>query len=156
VKEQGGNVSDIAALVGLVGALSIEFFEISAKRSVTAEDVPEGEEVTASPDFSLGINRREDELLVRLKVDFETRLGQITVDAGAVYGLPREYVVPQSVAFEFANKVGIMALLPYLREAVHSITLKVFGNGLIMPVLRAGELEFFESELMGSESDLGS
>lgn len=151
-QDQDTNVEDVVALLGLVGTLAIEFFEVSAKRSAAADAVPEGEEITAAPDFSLTINRRPDDLVIRLKVEFETRLGLIVVDAGAIYELPSKWTVPQSVAFEFANKVGVMALIPYIREAVHSITIKVFGNGLVMPVIRTGELEFFESEIVDSET----
>lgn len=152
-ERQGENVPDVVALLSLVGALSIEYYEIVAKRSGGDDEVNEGEEITASPDFTLSINRRENDLVIRLKVEFETQVGLIAVEAGAAYELPSQYVVPSSVAFEFANKVGILALVPYLREAVHNITLKVFGNGLVMPILRAGELEFFESELVESESE---
>lgn len=59
---------------------------------------------------------------------------------------PRE--IPEDVRLEFANLVGIMALLPFMREAVADMTRKVVGHPVIMPMIKTGDIRF--------EGDAGS
>lgn len=60
--------------------------------------------------------------------------------------------IPEDVALEFANLVGVMAVLPYLREAVHRITDQVFGSRVLVPMIRAGELRFTDNEKVDDQT----
>ena len=40
----------------------------------------------------------------------------------------------------FANEVGVMTVMPYLREAISTITTKVFGAPIHLPLAERGEI----------------
>ena len=42
----------------------------------------------------------------------------------------------------YANEVAVMALVPYARQAVADVTLRVFEASVLMPSFQRGELRF--------------
>ncbi len=40
----------------------------------------------------------------------------------------------------FANEVAVMTIYPYLREAIATITAKVFGEPVHIPIVQRGEI----------------
>jgi hypothetical protein len=54
---------------------------------------------------------------------------------------------PQRVVELFANEVAVMTLFPYLREGIASISSKVFGSPITLPVAQRGQLGFDVSEV---------
>ena len=70
----------------------------------------------------------------------------ITVDVYGEYEIKDEDLRPMSVenAIRYTNLVAALQLMPYIRESVSSLSAKVFGKTITMPVIRYGELEFSE------------
>ena len=50
--------------------------------------------------------------------------------------------IDQKVMQAFVNGVAVMALVPYIRQSVSDVTLRVFGSALTMALVRRGEMEF--------------
>jgi hypothetical protein len=140
-KDPRPTIESIEDLVAAVELTDIEFYELSARsRAGFGDDV--GSEADTDPTFELKVLHKEKKYKVRLRVSISTTYGDVVADAGIVYELANDARIPHGIGLDFANRVGIMALLPYVRESIHSLTSKAFGQGLLMPVMRAGDLQF--------------
>lgn len=100
--------------------------------------------------YTLGFERSADQerFRVRLKVEIVAGFGDVTAEASAEYrraGFPVEDLT-DAVLLEYANNVAVMALLPYLRQAIADMTQRVFGSPLLMPVLQRGAVSFSIAE----------
>jgi hypothetical protein len=134
-------IESIEDLVDAVELTDVEFYELSA-RSCAGFGDEVGSETDTEPTFELKVLHKEKKYKIRLRVSISTTFGDVVADAGIVYDLKGDARIPHAIGLDFANRVGIMALLPYIRESIHSLTSKTFGQGLLMPVMRAGDLQF--------------
>lgn len=136
----------LKAIHGYVELLDIGFRELSS----IAEPVEEADE---TPHFALQVDLEElddleDEQYRRvrygLELNLETTEGRTRIVASATYRLPRERseAFTMSVAVEYANHVALMALIPYVREALSDLSVKVLNNRITMPTFQRGELSF--------------
>ena len=124
--------------VSLVG---ITYYKVSAELAddVDADDPSTGEMV---PTYGLKLLSEGNEIGVRLSLVLAGDIGQITVDLAANYETPFAVSLADPVRLDFANEVGIMALIPYVRETVWSLSQRVFGKAIVMPVIQRGGLSF--------------
>lgn len=79
-----------------------------------------------------------------LKLELETTDGRTRVTVEGRYSIPREHAgeFDMAVAVEYANHVALMALLPYVRQALSDLSARVLDNQILMPVFQRGELSF--------------
>ncbi len=94
------------------------------------------------PTYLLKMFVGDTEIGVRLKLSLKGEVGEIEVDLAANYVTPMPVTVPEAVTLEFANEVGIMALIPFIRETVFSISQRVFGSAVVLPVFQRGDISF--------------
>lgn len=127
----------------------ITFLEISAKRTDRdlAELSEEDRTKPIAPSHSLGVDLVPEERRFRLRLgtDIVTVAGPISVVVAAEYDVDDgfdHHDLTMDLAIEFANNVGIMMMLPYLRQAIADVTQRVFGTPLQMPILPRGALTF--------------
>ena len=143
----------LLALVRNVKLNSIEYFELTARRQMDLSPLEEGR-VDVEPNYTLGTQVAEsgERFLLRLKVEFKSEVGHFAAEAGAEYSVTSSDSIElsETLLVEFANEVGIMALLPYLRQAIADLTQRVFGLPLLMPVLQRGELTFGKPDELDS------
>lgn len=133
-------IDAVRALVACSQLRSVEFYEISARRYESPGEAEEIEEGSARVD--IGVQHRYDDSSfgVRLTADINSSLGQARVSAAAEYDLIDTAAFDPSSLDLFANEVGIMAVFPYLREGVSSITGRVFGHPLHLPTVSRGDI----------------
>jgi len=141
---------DVSRLVNSVAELlqdvtvnleGLTFYKVAAElRDDIEVDDPEIGDVL--PSYSLRLLHEGSEIGVRLAVHLTTDIGEVAIDVAANYVTPVPIDLPSAVHLEFANDVAIMALIPYVRESVWSITQRVFGQALVMPVMQRGEIAF--------------
>lgn len=119
---------------------SIEFHEVSARRF---EGVP-GSEGPHEGQLSLGFQHRSDldGFGIRIVGDVAVPSGEVRVIAAVEYKLLRGDQPPRRDVELFANEVAVMTLFPYLREGIASITSKVFGLPITLPVAQRGQIGF--------------
>lgn len=135
--------AELIELVGHVQLINISFLELSARRG--QEEEPQ-QEVT--PEYALGVERNDsDERRFRLRLRCSLEFGQgaeVVVEPVAEYAVGEGAVQPISHALvvEYANEVGIMAMIPYLRHAIADLTLRVMGSALTIPVIPRGAIAF--------------
>lgn len=135
-------------LVASASLIDITYFELTARRSEDFSSA-EGEDDGAAdvePNYGLGVETSKDEsrFRLRLRVDIEGAFGTVSAEAAAEYergDFPVEEVT-QELLVEYANNVGVMALLPYLRQVIADLTQRVFESPLLMPVLQRGAVSF--------------
>lgn len=150
-------VVDIHRLLAASNLEMISFLELSAKRNNEGAGydsvMPDGDEYEVKPEFTLEVGRGEenDKFRIRIRTDIDAEPGVITVDAAAEYTLDglKLSEVTGPLMLEFVNRVAVLALIPFLRQGVADMTLRVFGTPLTMPMYRAGDLAF--SELGGTD-----
>ena len=123
----------------------IAHLQVSSTRIETDELPPAPDDAVEDVfGFALKLAQSEDfdQLIVRLKTSVESPLHETTVEIGAIYNIDPPNEIPEEVRLEFANLVGIMALLPFARETVADVTRRTVGHAVIMPMIKAGELRF--------------
>lgn len=124
--------------------ISIEFHEVSARRF---EGVPDSEEPQEGQ-VTLGFQHRADEdgFGIRIVGDVSVPSGEVRVIAAVEYKLLHGEQPPRRNVELFANEVAVMTLFPYLREGIASITSKVFGTPITLPVAQRGQIGFAVDE----------
>ncbi|WP_146341313.1 hypothetical protein [Nesterenkonia sp. NBAIMH1] len=137
--------------------MDVEFLELRAVRAGEEheEQLEDIDEDAVKPSFELKFsqNKKRDKLRIRLRMETQSTEGVVEAEVAAIYEMSESSKLGPDVMLEFANRVGVMALLPYLREALHSMSLKVFGERLLMPMIPAGELRFDGPAEMEESSD---
>lgn len=133
----------LLALVEHANLDSISFIELSARRGPVAEGRSGG---PRAPTYMLTTNGTDDgsRFRIALRVDLELEEGEVQVTAQADYTVagPGTGSVTRHGVVEYANEVGIMTLLPYLRQAIADLTQRVFDTALLMPVQPRGAVSF--------------
>lgn len=133
-------------LVSVIELDDIRYREVAARAETTEEPIEE-------PRFALQVQVEdvdEPSQEGRLHVAFDIRVvvrtedGEMRVVARAEYHVPIEKaeLLAKPVTMEFANHVVVMTLVPYLREALSDLSLRVFDQRIVMPMFKRGELWF--------------
>lgn len=133
----------IHAVVNDAQLLSIDLVHLAASRELEA--TPEAA-TDINPVYELATDERGDghQLQVIFRTLIDVPFGSIRCDVVAAYAFPKISVAAMSpdVFDQFINDVAIMHVLPYTRQAIADITLRVFQNPLLMPVMKLGEVRF--------------
>ena len=118
-----------------------------------AENLTESDEVKgtfSAQQYSLTIARHESgaAFQISLRVCLANEAGEFVVNYVASYSLATLSTSPadEPIFLEFANKVAIMTLAPYVRHALADLTQRIQGRSILLPILRAGELQFIGGE----------
>lgn len=140
---------DIHGLLDAAALETVSFLELSAKRAdeeASHDDLFKEESYDIEPQFTLEFAKdlEAGKFRVRIRTQIVAEPGTIVVDAAAEYAVSGidVAVVQNELLLEFANRVALFAIIPYLRQGVADMTQRVFGVPLTMPMYRQGELEF--------------
>lgn len=117
----------------------IEFHELGAKWTGDRADSEEAADI----DLQLELQQRCGDS------DFGFRIiGKVVADVGeanAAIAVTYDFTgdpPSQRTLLGFGNEVAVMAVFPFFRESIHSITSKVFGQPVLLPVLPRGAIGF--------------
>ncbi|MGB2951297.1 MAG: hypothetical protein WBB62_16745 [Rhodococcus sp. (in: high G+C Gram-positive bacteria)] len=132
-------VTDVKQLLNSAELTDIVFYETRACRVV--DDAPEAD--GSAQGFSMQIMLRvESQLLeVRCKAQAEGLGGQYVSDASAVFSLSEPSDIDEDTVRIFAEKVGVMAVYPYIRESITQGGARLGLERPILPLLRAGDVK---------------
>lgn len=140
-----GELSDadkarVHALIANSELGGIFFHEQSARRH---EQAPEGLSADDS-NAEIGIQFRldEEDFGVRLMAEVQNAIGIATVVVSGEYNLTDGYHPTRRDVMMYANEVAVMAIFPYLREGMSTVTTKVFGDGVLLPIAPRGAIAF--------------
>lgn len=146
---------DIHALIEHCSLITIGFLTLTATRAdeeastVEVMDAFGDDGVDISPEFELSTGKDEENqrFRIRVKTTIDATPGHIFVDVVAEYDLHDLQVetISREVMLDFANRVGLMALIPYIRQGIADLTQRVFNVPLTMPVYKAGDMHFTDN-----------
>lgn len=133
---------DLAAIRELMDRCTlrqIEYHEISAKLSGEKYDPLSPPELT----MELRVQHRCDheDFGIRLAAEITSVAGTATATVAAVFDYQGD-VPTQRALFGFGNEVGVMTVFPFLRETVHSLSLKVFAFPILLAPINRGDVGF--------------
>lgn len=135
---------DVQTLLDDVSLLAISTVALSARR-IEREAANAGE-YSVDPQYTLHTGWRDDHKGFRivLQTEIEAPVGDIRCDVQAEYVLEdlARTTVPQEAMQEFVNSVAIMTVLPFVRQGIADITLRVFESPLLMPIIHRGQITF--------------
>lgn len=121
----------------------VAFAELHARRSL---DGPAAEPGSTDPRYTLSVQTSDDADRFRLilSVDLALPEGDVHVTVVAEYTLtvPPTGPLSRAIVVQYANEVGVMTMLPYLRQGIADLTQRVFGSALLMPVMPRGAISF--------------
>lgn len=136
-------VVDVHRLVEASSLLSVEVFKLSAERQL---DVEPTDDFEIDPSYLLTTDFRDDGagFRIRLLTDIETPIGTISCGVLAEYAHDGVRLGPESseALNEFVNGVALMHIIPYVRQAIADVTLRVYQSPLLMPILQRGQMTF--------------
>lgn len=140
--------ADVPALLQLLHIDSVEYYELSGKVKVgfdLVDDTEIGPEQEEQLQLNVGpaLRLRRDGLDVRCRLTVQAPSGTIVADGAVFYNSVEPIDVDHDIAVSFADNVGIMALIPYLRQAVDDLSMRLlFPSRIILPVLPRGAITF--------------
>ncbi|MDI3196295.1 hypothetical protein QK290_18030 [Pseudarthrobacter sp. AL07] len=136
-------LSDDASLAGLV------FYEVrSVRRGSGLDDYIEDERHEADDEDEengrlsfdaqvyFRISADQTQIEVRQRVDIVSDEALFTVDAGIMFDFPGPISVAEAIRPLFIERVGLMALHPYVRESVTAMSSKLNLTPIILPLMR--------------------
>lgn len=132
-------IAEVKAVIANSALRSIDHHELSARRTDAAS--PEGE-VTTDGKLNIEVQQRfaEGEFGVRLRAHVVLPIGEATAVVAGEYELQNKFVPRRAAVQMFMNEVAIMTVLPYVREAIASITTRVLGAPVYMPIVERGDI----------------
>lgn len=137
-----GSAAELLQDVGL-NIEGVHFYLLSAEVHEVAadEDAPTPVD-EIQPRYGLKIRHEGAEIGIRVSVVLELGVGVIKVDASVNYVANEVVAMTEATRLDFANNVGLMAVLPYIRQAVADLSQRVFDDVVLMPIVQRGEVSF--------------
>jgi len=130
--------------VGRCSLTSISQLELSGTRSLVTDDSSGAELVDPAYGLDIDLRDADDGFRIRLTTRVEAPQGTIVSQVGAEYVVEALSIrsVSRVILVEFVNNVALMHILPYTRQSISDISVRVFGSPLLMPIIQRGELSF--------------
>jgi hypothetical protein len=145
---------DLESFIEKCALDDILYYEISARRTRSADSVTsatstptpeEGDQDGNPANHNVQLMSRvvDGTLEIRARIDMTGPETEATVDASALFSLRAPFLDPsEELQLDFARRVGIMVLYPYLREALHQSVTKLRVNSPMLALLKADQFSF--------------
>ncbi|WP_088285417.1 hypothetical protein [Kineosporia sp. A_224] len=128
---------DVHALLKLLELTDILFYEVSARRTSASEDII-GDVDGVNIEVKVGSDEQRVE--VRLVGNCDIPTATLRVDVACLFQSETPFTAADSTIREFAEKVGVMAAYPYLREALTEAAVKIRVPAPVMALIRPGQV----------------
>ena len=81
---------------------------------------------------------------IALKVELNTKEGRLVVEPEGLYAIPEEFssLLEPTLLGEYVNNEALFTLMPFAREAIFDLSMRVFQKRIMMPLFMPGELKF--------------
>ena len=132
------DLAEVKAIIANSTLRSVDYYEVSARRNDGATQSGDSDQGR----LTVEVQQRVDDTSfgIRLQATVVLPVGEATASVAGEYDLLNG-VAPRRRALQlFANEVAVMTVLPYLREAIATITAKVFGQPVHLPIAERGEI----------------
>ena len=102
-------------------------------------EVPDGEPMRESSDsIAINANGSDEWFETRARLTVQTPDADIVADMGVLYTYSEPLEVGEAVAAEFVERVGIMAVYPFLREQLFTTASRLGVAPPVLGLLRPG------------------
>jgi hypothetical protein len=124
-------ITDVRELMPLIELQSVVFNEVSAKRT-SDEDEPD--------QFRMDVSSRltDDEIAVLCRATVHGAGGVYVAEAVGTFPLAQPVAIEHSIVVEFVERVGVMAVYPYLRTALSDGAVRIGRRAPVLRLLRPG------------------
>lgn len=126
-------INDLRELVDRTEVVDVVFHEVAAKRSVGATDDSLSMEIMA--------RAGDEQIGVRLRAKVTGGGGEYEIDAEGIFALEAEADVEPGTLQEFIERVGVMVVYPYVREAVNDGAARLSLKRPVLKLLRTGDIK---------------
>lgn len=125
------SVMDLLAIADLTG---ITTYAISGERH------GDGAEHETEQEMAVAVREGELGFETRIRMTQTTPEAKLVADIGATYTLEHPVDLAPGVMNEFVERVGVMAIFPYLREAVSTTATRIGVPAPIYGLMRQGQV----------------
>ena len=128
--------------------LSAELIEPDPSESTSGDETgleqEASDEETTDISVEIGLRTRQDgrSLGVRIEFSASQENWRVSLDVAAEFEADEAFMASEAGRTDFADKVGVMTLYPYIREAVGNLTQRTVGTSFILPTIRQGQISF--------------
>lgn len=134
-------IDDVVELLGTVELTGITHYEVFGRRHGPSANVEPG---IQPPQVMVRRSRTEIETRMRMVVDTET--ATLAADISATYTISEPSEISEDVVTEFLERVGLMAVYPYVREAIHTSASRLAVDAPVLGLMRAGSVRIVQDE----------
>ena len=137
---------EVVALAQSAVLDSVEFWEMSIVRNEDPQE-PVDAEGRMSMDIQVkDLTPGEDRgFRYAMTAAFRNHEGEVKVRPAATYHVQAEHaglLDDPAIAVEYGNRVAVMTLLPFAREAIATLSSRVFEERILMPIFTASQIRF--------------
>jgi hypothetical protein len=130
--------------------VDVRYHSLSAVTLDEPRESFESDDVEQTVEVQFGSADRVIE--VRANVLVKTRIAEYSVTGVTQFHVEDGVDYSDEAAAEFAEKVGVMAIYPYLREAIQSLTTRLHESPVTMPLMRQSVLVANEADAVLADS----
>lgn len=134
-------IATIERAVEVLELAGVELYELTATRpdTVIVNAPAPVDEITLSTATAIRAGDHGADYRCTLTVEFDR--ARLVVDGAVLYRTERPVTLEQSVLESFGDNVAIMTLIPYLRQAITDLALRL-GFNVTLPIIRRGAITF--------------
>lgn len=136
---------DAADLLAHSELTEIRVYEIGGRRV-------DGTGSESAEDFQVRATGNTHHFETRARLTLVTAEAELLADLSAVHAFDEELNISKEVAAEFTQRVGIMAVYPFVREQIFTSASRLGVTAPVLGMLRAGQFNI-EMTDDGAESD---
>lgn len=126
-------IDSVVDLLQLVEMSEVRTYRLSGERVADSEDREPAQSLT----MLVGGDAEHIECRVRMMLG--TVAADLQADIGAVYTISEPVALTSEIVAEFTERVALMAVFPFLREAVFTTASRLGVPPPVLGLLRAGE-----------------
>ncbi|MFC8528402.1 hypothetical protein [Nocardia sp. NPDC057227] len=136
-----GVATDASTLLALSELTDIVFYECSGRRDRDSGEAPLS--------IQIALGREKLGLEVRCRATIAGAGGEYVADASAVFTFREPVEATEEAITDFAARVGVMAVYPYLRESITQSSAKLGLQRPVLRLLRPGEVSLTITDQVG-------
>ena len=152
--------ADVVELLQMAELREIKYYELSARLRTESWDKPEdapvaepdtsreAEEAGDEQDSQLVVNMRSSStsIEVRVRMAVRNQVAEFVADVSAWYHFSEQVYLDDDLRTEFGERIGVMAVWPFLREALHAQGAKLRTEIPLLGIIRQGQVSLRDVE----------
>lgn len=129
-------VGSAKELLDLLRLDSIEYYEVRGRRRSAPDS-----ELETEPQLEILQRHADRDFEVRCRCSVEAPDASYFTDAAARFVSNEPLTMPDEVAREFVERVGLMAVYPFIRESILTTSTRLGAGRVVLGLLRPGRVQ---------------